>query len=393
MQQKKGKAELKENLEAGKEFLSAGLRDTEAVIDLDRIAWNMRRICEMAGPQTAVAAVVKADAYGHGAARIARTLMDNGASLLAVAMLSEALELKQDDSSFPVFIMGLTPDRYLDLVVKENIIQTIDSLHQARLISQAAQRQGKKAIVHIKVDTGFHRIGFSDTPEGIRQMEEACRLPGICAEGIFSHLVLLDDQSNKEQFDRFLRVVNILQERGITFRYRHLADSIASVDYPEYRLDMIRAGAIIYGLKGFHKGSLDIRQALTLRTRISHISSLEPGEGVSYDFTWRTQVPTRVGTLPIGYADGYPRNMRGKGMVTVHGVRVPVVGVICMDQMMIDLHDVPQAEVGDEVIIYGDGSGNTVSIQEACEMGATNKNEIVSRITRRVPRVYISGEC
>ena len=377
--------------ETTEEWSIDGFRDTEAVIDLDRIAWNMRRICEMAGPKTAVAAVVKADAYGHGAARIARTILDNGGSLLAVAMLSEALELKRKDPSFPVLIMGLTPDRCLELVVKENIIQTIDSLHQAKLLSQAARKLGKKAFVHIKVDTGFHRIGFADTPEQIRQIEEACRLPGICAEGIFSHFVLLDDSSNKEQYERFLRVVQSLQERGLTFRYRHLADSIASVDYPEYRLDMIRAGAIIYGLKGFHKGTLDIRQALTLRTRISHISNLEAGEGVSYDFTWRTPVPTRVGTLPIGYADGYPRNMRGKGMVTLHGIRVPVVGVICMDQMMIDLHDVPQAQVGDEVIIYGDGSGNTVSIQEACEMASTNKNEIVSRITRRVPRVYISS--
>ena len=153
-------------------------------------------------------------------------------------------------------------------------------------------------------------------------------------------------------------------------------------------MDMIRAGAIIYGLKGFHKGHLDIKQALTFKTKINHITEIKAGEGVSYDFMWRAERDTRIGTLPFGYADGYPRNLRGKAMVTIHGKRVPIVGVLCMDQCMMDLGDVPEAAIGDEVIIYGDGTGNTLNIQEISILAETNKNDIVSRLTQRPARIY-----
>lgn len=205
---------------------------------------------------------------------------------------------------------------------------------------------------------------------------------------MFSHLVLLDDASNKKQYEDFCRAIQALKDRGVEIPCCHLADSIASVDYPEYRMDMIRAGAIIYGLKGFHKGHLDIRQALTFKTRINHITEVKAGEGVSYDFMWRAERDTRIGTLPFGYADGYPRNLRGKGMVTIHGKQVPVVGVLCMDQCMVDLGDVPEAAVGDEVIIYGDGTGNTLDIQAVSVLAETNKNDIVSRLTQRPARIY-----
>lgn len=368
------------------------LRDTVIEVDLDRIAGNMRAIKEMAGEKTAVAAVVKADGYGHGAVGIAKTLMENGASLLAVATLSEAIELKEAYPDYPVLIMGLTPDRLLSVVVDYGIIQTIDTLHQAEILNKLAEKKQKKAVIHIKLDTGFHRLGFPDTEEGVKEIVNVCRLPWIEAEGIYTHLVLKDDESNKEQFARFTKVLTALEKENCQFKYRHIADSIASVDYPEYRMDMIRAGAIIYGLKGFHKGQLDIRQALTFKTRISHISELKKGEGVSYDFLWTAPKDTRIGTLPFGYADGYPRNLRGKGIVTIHGKQVPVVGVICMDQCMVDLGEVPEAQIGDEVIIYGDGSEKTLDVQAVSTLAGTNKNEIVSRLTRRSPRIYTHGD-
>lgn len=368
------------------------LRDTVIEVDLDRIAGNMRAIKEMAGEHTAVAAVVKADGYGHGAVGIAKTLMENGASLLAVATLSEAIELKKADPEYPVLIMGLTPDRLLSVVADYGIIQTIDTLHQAEILNQLASERKKKAVIHIKLDTGFHRLGFPDTEDGVSDIAKVCRLPWIEAEGIYTHLVLKDDESNWEQFARFTKVLEKLEREDCHFRYRHIADSIASVDYPEYRMDMIRAGAIIYGLKGFHKGQLDIRQALTFKTKISHISEVKKGEGVSYDFMWTAEKDTRVGTLPFGYADGYPRNLYGKGRVTIRGKQVPVIGVICMDQCMADLSEVPEAQIGDEVIIYGDGSRETMSVQEVSTLAGTNKNEIVSRLTRRSPRIYTHGD-
>lgn len=214
-------------------------------------------------------------------------------------------------------------------------------------------------------------------------------MEGLKIEGIFSHLVLLDDESNRRQYEAFCRAVKALRERGVVLPCCHLADSIASVDYPEYWMDMIRAGAIIYGLKGFHKGRLDVRQALTFKTKINHITEIKAGEGVSYDFMWRTERDTRIGTLPFGYADGYPRNLRGKAKVTIRGKQVPVVGVLCMDQCMVDLGDVPEAQIGDEVIIYGDGTGNTLDIQAISVLAETNKNDIVARLSARPARIYL----
>ena len=367
--------------------------DTRILVDLDRIAGNMRAVRDMAGPGVAVAAVVKADAYGHGAVAVAPTLMENGAAMLAVANLKEALALKEAYPQYPVFIMGPTPDRLLPLVVEHGIIQTVDSLHQAQVLSRLAREQGRSAAIHIKYDTGFHRLGFPAGPESLEEIRKACSLPGIDAQGFFSHLALKDDASNEAQFSAFMEAADALEQMGCRFRFRHIADSISGVDDPQYRLDMIRTGALLYGLKGFHRGKLDIRQALTFRTRISHISQVRKGEGVSYDYVWTAPADTRVGTLPFGYADGYPRNLGcGKGAVVIRGKRVPIVGVLCMDQCMVDLTEVPEAQVGDEVIIYGDGSDGTLDIQEVSQLAGTNKNEIVARLTARPPRIYIHGD-
>lgn len=368
------------------------MRDTVVEVDLDRIAFNVRQIKAMAGPGTQVAAVVKADGYGHGALGIAPAIMENGACLLAVATLSEAVELKQAYPRYPVLIMGLTPDRLLPYVLEYGIIQTIDTLAQARLLNRLASEKRQQAVIHIKYDTGFHRIGFPDCPESLDEIRQICTMPWLKPEGIYSHLALKDDESNQVQFRCFMDAVTELEREGCHFPYKHIADSIAAVDFPEYRLDMIRAGAIVYGLKGFHKGQLDIRQALTFKTRISHITPVFKGQGVSYDYLWTAPQDTRVAALPFGYADGYPRNLRGKAMVTLRGKQVPVIGVICMDQCMIDLTDVPDAQIGDQVIIYGDGTGNTLDIDAVSRLAGTNKNEIVSRLTRRPPRVYVGGE-
>ena len=366
-------------------------RETVIEVNLDRIADNVKQIRAMVGKDVKIAAVVKANGYGHGAVGIAPAIMDNGGDLLCVAALSEAIELKEAYPQYPVLIMGLTQEEYFPYVLDYDILQTIDTLEQAKALSRLAEKRGVTAGIHIKYDTGFHRLGFPDTSESLDEIEEISRLPGVRIEGIFSHLVLLDDESNQKQYEDFSRAVQVLKSRGVEIPCCHLADSIASVDYPEYRMDMIRAGAIIYGLKGFHKGQLDIKQALTFKTKINHITEIQAGEGVSYDFMWRASKDTRIGTLPFGYADGYPRNLRGKAMVTIHGKQVPVVGVLCMDQCMVDLGDVPEASVGDEVIIYGDGTGNTLDIQAISVLAETNKNDIVARLTGRPARIYTKG--
>lgn len=361
------------------------LRDTVVQVNLKTISDNMEAICRMVGKGVAVMPVVKADGYGHGAAGIAPTLMEHGAAGLAVATLTEALELRKKYTDYPVFIMGHTPDRLLHLVVEQEITQTIFSLSQAKLLAEESQKAGKKAKIHVKVDTGFHRLGTDD----IAELKEICAFKELELEGIFSHLALVNDEENEKQVKKFLNIITELEKQGITFKYKHIADSISAVDYPEYRMNMIRPGALVFGLRGFHKGFVDVKQAMTFVTRISQLHQVSKGEGVGYDYLWKAPKDMTIGTLPFGYADGYPRNLRDKGYVTIKGVKCPIIGVICMDQCMVDLSQVTGVKEGELAIIYGDGNENTMSIEEAAKLAETNKNEIVARITARPPREYI----
>lgn len=365
------------------------LRDTRVEVDLSKIAYNMQQIRGMSGPDVAVMPVIKANGYGHGAAAIAPTLLEEGAVYLAVATLTEALELKDKDTSWPVFILGHTPDRLLHHIVEREITQTIFSLEQAQILSRLASETGKTAKVHIKVDTGFHRLGKVPSQEFADEVCEIFKLPCLEIEGIFSHLALTGDDENEEQFRLFNDFVSLLESRGCSFKYKHLADSIACVDFPEYRLNMIRPGALIYGMVGYHKGHLPVKQAMTFKTAISQLHFISKGEGVSYDYLWKAEKDSIIATLPFGYADGYPRNLRDKGYVIIEGVKVPIIGVICMDQCMADVTEVPGVKEGMEAIIYGDGLDGSITIAEASALAGTNKNDIIARITARPPRVYI----
>ena len=365
---------------------AALLRDTYVQVDLAALAGNMDAIRAMVGPDVAVMPVVKANGYGLGAVGIAPTLLAHGACYLAVATLTEALELREAYPDAPLFILGHTPDRLLPIVVRERITQTVFTAAQGKLLNEAAAALGRKATVHLKVDSGFHRLGT----ENVEELFSVCQEPNVEVEGIFSHLALAGEAEDAKQYNRFMAVVEALEARGVRFRYQHLADSIAAVDYPEYRMNMVRPGALVYGLRGFHKGYVEVKQAISFRTRISQIRTIQKGEGVGYNYVWRAPEDTRIGTVPFGYADGYPRNMRDKGYVTIRGVKCPLIGVLCMDQCMVDLTGVPDAVEGDIAIIYGDGTNNTMSIQEACELAGTNKNEIVARLLPRPPRVYVN---
>lgn len=365
------------------------LRDTCVEVDLGRIAYNMKQIREMAGPEVAIMPVIKANGYGHGAAAIAPTLIDEGAAYLAVATLTEALELKAANMSWPVFIMGHTPDRLLHHVVDKDITQTIFSFEQAELLNELSGKADKRTKVHIKVDTGFHRLGKVPSAAFADEVCRISALPNVEVEGIFTHLALTGDSENEEQFRQFTDFITELESRGCSFRYKHIADSIACVDFPEYRLNMIRPGALIYGMVGYHKGHLEVKQAMTFKTAISQLHQVSEGEGVSYDYLWKAGRDSIIATLPFGYADGYPRNLRDKGYVIINGVKAPLVGVICMDQCMADVTDVPDVCEGMEAVIYGDGTDGSMTIAEASALAGTNKNDIIARISARPPRVYI----
>lgn len=359
------------------------LRDTYVEINLDHLAYNIKNIRAYVG-SVAIAAVVKADAYGHGAVEVVRTALENGVDVIAVATLTEALELREHFDA-EIFIMGYTPNENLSYVVQHQLTQCIFSYEQAVILNDLGRKEGVYPKVHIKYDTGFNRLGFKDSKESVDEIKRLCQLPYLHVEGIFSHFALAGDDENKAQYKRFIEAVHSIQH---DFKYRHICDSISAIDYPEFHLEMVRVGAILYGLKSFRKHDLPLKQVLQFKTKVYHIKKIKAGEGVSYNYKWQAKRDSVIATLPVGYSDGYPRNMFEKGMVTIGGVQAPVVGVICMDQCMVDVTDM-DVKVGDEVIIYGDGNNQSLSIEMASKIGGTNKNELISRIARRTPRVYI----
>ncbi|WP_201260054.1 alanine racemase [Tissierella sp. P1] len=220
------------------------LRDTFLEVNLDNIIYNMKNIKEMVGEEVAIAAVVKANGYGHGAVGVAQELMENGADYLAVATLTEALDLRRHFSDYKIFIMGFTPDKYLEHVVKNDIIQTIFSYRQAEILNDYGNRYNKIPVVHIKYDTGFNRLGFRDSKESIDEIEKISKLPNLNVEGIFSHLALTNKEEDEKQYRKLVKVIESLEERGIKFKYKHIEDSISAVDYPEFRMNMISLGQL-----------------------------------------------------------------------------------------------------------------------------------------------------
>ncbi len=358
--------------------------DTVIRVSLKKLGENLDAFRRLIGENTAVMAVIKANGYAHGAVGIASTLLAHGADYLAVARLEEALPLREALPDAPLFVLGYTPDRLLPLAVERNITLTIFSSHQARLLGDAARLQGKKAVVHLKVETGFNRLGTDDCGE----LLEILRTEGIYAEGIYSHLALKDRASDEVQLRRFFEVVDNLASMGYTFRYRHIADSISAVDYPDFRLDMVRPGALLYGMKSYEDDRFTVQPVLTMETRIARLRKLRPGEGVGYDLDWVARRESTVATLPFGYADGYPRALSGKGYVLVRGHKCPLVGIMCMDQCVADVTDVPDVQEGDLVTIYGDGTDEALTVAQAAQMAGSNKNEILCRLTARPARIY-----
>lgn len=364
------------------------LRDTVIEIDLKALASNTKAIKEYIGQDVKLMAVVKANGYGHGATKIASTLMENGADYLAVATLIEALEIR-DQWDYPILVMGHTPDQYLEEAIRNNIVLTVFSYHQAKLMDDIAQKYGEKAKAHIKIDTGFHRLGMDPKDEKtIDEIAKICSLKNIEVEGIFTHLALAGEEHDKRQMELFIGVIDKAKERGIDIPLKHAADSIATVDSTDYHMDMVRVGALLYGMVSHSKGFINVKQVMTFKTKISQIHYIEEGEGVGYDYLWKASRTSKVATLPFGYADGYPRNMRDKGYVTIAGKKCPLVGVLCMDQVMADVTDLDEVWEGMDAVIYGGGE-NQMTIAEAAKLAETNKNEIISRISARPQRIYV----
>ena len=367
--------------------------NTFAAVDLDAIAHNFEAICEKANVPVMV--ILKANGYGHGAIEIAR-LLEDYSDFFGVSSVSEALELHSAGFTTPILILGHTQPEAFPTVVEHGFRVTIFSLEDAKALSQEACKQGKAARFHFAVDTGMSRLGFQPTEEAADICQVICRLPGIFPEGLFSHFATADCKDltraklQRQKFDAFFQ---LLKARGIKIPLRHMNNSAGLMNFDDH-YDMVRAGIVLYGLYPSDEVDpklLKLKPVLSWYSRISHISLLPAGREISYGGTSVTPPPTRVATVPVGYADGYSRSLSGKFYVLIHGKKAPILGRICMDQMMVDVTDIPEVKVGDQVTLVGKDGDQQISVEEIAEAAGSFNYEFVCGISRRVPRYYVQN--
>lgn len=367
--------------------------NTYVRIDLDAIRENIETVRRKTG--TAVMAVVKADAYGHGAVPVAQHLQDI-CSFFGVSSAAEALELRQAGLDNPILILGHTPVDAFPLVVEQEIRPAIFRWEDALALSEEAQRQGKTAKFHFAVDTGMSRIGFQAEEDAAELCCRIAGLPGLCPEGLFSHFATADcaDLSKaREQARKFDWFCDLLKQRGLEIPIRHMNNSAGLMNFTD-QYDMVRCGIVTYGLYPSPEVDpklLPLKPALSWHSHISHVKTLPAGREVSYGGLYVTREDTRVATIPVGYADGYWRSLSGRFYVLIHGRRAPILGRVCMDQLMVDVTHIPQTQPGDPVTLVGRDGDEVITVEQIAGEAGSFNYEFICGISRRVPRVYQQG--
>ncbi|HIW73802.1 MAG TPA: alanine racemase [Firmicutes bacterium] len=378
------------------------LKRTWAEISLDAIRENYRAIRDTLAPGCRMMAIVKADAYGHGAGFVSRTLQEAGADWFGVSNLDEALQIRKAGITRPILILGYTPAREAARLAAFAVTQTVCDREYGRELSRAAASAGVEVRVHIKIDTGMSRLGFlcqreEELPAAVGEAEEVCRLPGLHPEGIFTHFASADEEGGeaftRRQFSLFRAAADALEERGVHFSLRHCCNSAATLLYPDMHLDMVRPGLILYGLfpAPWLAGRIPLQPAMALKTVVSMVKNVPAGSVVSYGRTYETRREAALATVPIGYADGYPRSFSNRAVMLVGGRRVPVVGRVCMDQCMLDVSAVPHVREGMVVTVFGREGGDTLPVEEFASLCGTVNYESICLIGKRVPRIFESG--
>ena len=366
---------------------------TRVKIDLDAISANFDAI--RAKAKVPVMAVIKADAYGHGAIQVARLLQDR-AAFFGVSSMLEATELRRAGLKNPILILGHTPVSAFDTAIREEIRPTIFRYEDALALSDAAVAAGMTASFHFAVDTGMSRIGFAVTEEAADTCVQIAKLPGLIPEGIFSHFATADcaDLSrSKAQAARFDAFCGMLKDRGLELPIRHLNNSAGLMNFDTH-YEMVRAGIVTYGMYPSEEVSpelLQLQPALQFLSKVTFVKTLPPGKEISYGGTYVTDRETRVATVPVGYADGYRRSLSGKFYCLIHGKRAPILGRICMDQMMVDVSEIPETRPGDRVTLVGTDGKETITMEAIAAAADSFNYEFVCGISRRVPRIYVSG--
>lgn len=375
---------------------------TWAEVDMDAIRHNYQAIRRTLPPDVRLCCVVKANAYGHGASKLAPLYQQLGADWFAVSNIEEALQLRRCGVTRPVLVLGYTPAACAPLLAQQDLSQCVYSLAYGRQLSEAAVAAGVTVKMHIKLDTGMGRLGFQclDTADGedsVAAAETVCRLPGLIPEGVFTHFACADegeagDDCSRLQAQRFAAAVERLEQAGIAFSIRHCANSAALSEYPECRMDMVRAGIILYGLQPSQqlRQPLALQPAMSLKSVVSHVKTVSPGTTISYGGTFTAQRSMTVATVPIGYADGFWRGNGSAGMrLTVAGQPAPILGRVCMDQLMLDVTGIDGVQVGDEVTVFGTAPALTADAMAA--LNGTIGYEVICAVGERVPRLYTEG--
>lgn len=367
---------------------------TYAEIDLGAIRGNISAERTRVGKDVKIMAIIKADAYGHGAVKVAEALADL-TDAYGVAIPEEALELRQNGITKTLLILGHSGNEWFEEIIEQDISQTVYSYEMAKQLSEKAVSLSKTARIHIKLDTGMSRIGFIPGKDNIEVIRAISELPGIEIEGIFTHFAKADEatpDAAKEPFEKYMIFIKELENRGIFIPIKHTSNSASIIQFPESWLDMVRSGITTYGLypsEEVPKKKLPIKPALQWKSIVSFVKQVHPGTSVGYGGTFIAERETKVATIPVGYADGVKRDLSGKGRVLIRGQYAPIIGRICMDQFMVDVTDIDNVREGDVVTLIGTDGDNCISVEEVAELSHSFNYEYVCGISKRVPRKYI----
>jgi alanine racemase len=370
-------------------------RDTWAEISLDDIKYNFLQFRHFVKQPTKIMAVVKADGYGHGAIEIAKTAIQMGADYLAVALLDEAIQLREAGITEPILVLGYTPSRSVTEAIIQNITLTVfDHEIMDEIINQSSFLN-RTASIHLKVDTGMSRIGVTSPEDAFILAAKANMADNVHLEGIFTHFSNADSEDSSftdTQFQKFKLVLEYLEKHNIYIPIKHCCNSAATMKFPKMHLDMVRVGVALYGLypdASLKKLPILLKQAMSFKTRIAAIKKVAESQPISYGCTFKPTKESIIATIPVGYADGLSRQLSNRGSLLVQGQKAKIAGRVCMDQSMIDITDLPTCSLGDEVVIFGETQSSFQSVDDIAELMGTINYEVVCLIGKRVPRVYV----
>ena len=367
-----------------------------ARVDLDAVEYNIERMKQNISSDASMLAVVKMDGYGHGAVQIAQMLEEKEYICgCAVATPEEALILKKQGIRKPVLVLGCVFPEQREEMVRHEIRLTVYTKEMAEELSRIAEEYGKDAYIHVKLDTGMSRLGFLANMESVGIIEEISRLPHLVMEGLYTHFSKSDEEDKgftRRQLEDFLYMKRALEEREVFFSWYHCSNSAAIIDMEEANMNLVRAGIASYGMYPsgeVKKEKVPLKPAMELISHVAHVKWVGPGTPVSYGGTFVTRRDTRIATIPVGYGDGYPRKLSGKGYVLIHGKKAPILGRVCMDQFMVDVTEIPNVSFGDTVTLVGHDGGEFLPVEVLSRLSGRFNYEFVCNLGKRIPRTYL----